>query len=136
MSFTLLKGRTFYKESIERLDGYWDNNLYHESEPVITYPTFTGNWEYVSPEESELLPEGAKTSNSIWIYTTEDLKTYSDYDTDSVEKADIIYLSDPESGTRKPRAYKVWEKEFWETGDDFVLVDEEYSYICVREDKR
>jgi hypothetical protein len=136
MAFTLLNGRTFYKEQVEKLDGYWDNGLYHEGEETITYPTFTGHYEPMTAEESELLPSGVKTSAAIWLYTAEELKTYSDYETDSSGKADIIYLHDPESGTRKARPYKVWESEVWETGDDFIMVDEEHSYICIREDKR
>ena len=136
MAFTLLTGRTFYKEEVTQLEGYWDNGLFYEGEKTLTYPTFTGHWENVTSEESELLPKGVKTSTAIWLYTTEELKTYSDYETDSVEKADIIYLNDPTSGTRKARAYKVWESELWETGDEFSLIDEERSYICIREDKR
>lgn len=132
-SFTLLKGKTLYKQILTSLPPYWDNGLLIKPEPTITYETILNcNVEPLDPEETELLPAGIKTKDTKWLYTPAKLKTYKE-NNDDIQKADKVYLVNPETASTKPVTYIVWDSEEWDTASDFQLIADEHSYILIKE---
>lgn len=135
MAFTKVKNDTYYKEVIEREEGYWDNGVFHEGKETITYKPFGGLNEPFNPDESELLPAGVKSTEARWILTSELLRVAEDYE-DEYNIPDKIYLRDPtKSGRNKPRCYEVWRKESWDANDSFKLIPSGYDYIAIEEGK-
>ncbi|AUR89076.1 head-closure protein [Vibrio phage 1.121.O._10N.286.46.C4] len=135
MAFELIKGSVVYVQDVATTEGYWHNGQYFKGEEATTYRAIPScTVEPLTPEESELLPTGIKTYDTRWLYTAERLRTFRESNEDA-SRADVVYLSNPEEGRARPQAYTVLHSEFWDGGDDFVFIDEEHSYIIVKEGK-
>lgn len=134
MSFELLKGTSVYLEE-ETTTQYWENGILKESDPVVNYtPIPDCMIESVVAEEASLLPEGTRLKDSRWLFTSAVLNVYQEDNTNASE-ASKIYLTDPEATMKKPACYVVYDREHYDTYDDFELISDEYTYLLVREGK-
>ncbi|CAH9012418.1 putative head-closure protein [Vibrio phage 424E50-1] len=135
MAFTILGDRqVVYKEVITKTPDWLDNGILKKGTETITYQEIECNHEPFDAEEAELTPTSVGSRDSRWLYTTELLNTYLDFETNST-MADKVYLTDPTRGRAKPQAYTVYDRESWEVTESFELLDSSYDYIIVREGK-
>lgn len=134
MSFTLLKDKDVYLESIVE-SGSYVSGKWVEDDPEVSYEAFKGLPEpYTKAETSIVLPEGVKNSESFLLYTSKELYTHNDLD-GIARTASIVYLDNPEEDdTAKP--YVVFDAEYWDANEGFsLLTDQDYYYVLVRQDK-
>lgn len=135
MAFELLDGNVVYKEVKTKLPDYWENNVYKEGETTISYEPIRNTFvEPMDTEEAALLPSGVSSTDSVWLLTDTELRTYTDFETDS-GLADRIYLTNPEEGRYKPQPYVVHSVAPWSVYNDMQLINDSFDYILVREGK-
>lgn len=134
MPYTLIGEKTLYKQVVTKLPDYLDNGIIKPGEETISYTTFNGWTEAMDGEESKVLANGNSNIDSQWLFTTEHLNTYKDYDTDT-SKASVIYLTDPEQGRKKAIPYVVFDRQDWDVEDGFELLTSAFDYIIIRQDK-
>lgn len=136
MAFELLKGGSVWLKQSTKLPDYWENGVYHEGDETVSYKELKACFvEPMTPEEAELSMSGVSSSEMQWLLTDETLKTYRDFETDS-SLADVVYLSNPETGRVKPQAWVVYEIQIFENYDDFELIEASgHDYVIVKEGK-
>lgn len=132
--WTSLNKQVAYKEVITKLPDYWEDSLLKEGESTITYVEISCNHEKLGREDSEILPQGVRSTDARWLFTSERLNTHTDFET-NVSKATKVYMSDPRNAISKPPAYVVWDVAEWEASSSFELIATEYDYIIIREGK-
>jgi hypothetical protein len=132
--FTLIQEDTLYKEVKTYTDGYYKRGVYYDGEETITYPTFEGLAEPMGDGSENLaLPQGVSSTDTIMVYTSEELNTSEDNGNDAT-LADVIYINDPE--TRKgSQKYVVWRDAAWSANASFTLIDSAHDYVCIKEGK-
>lgn len=132
--YSLLQPVTIYKEVVKHTGGYWSGGTYIEGTPTTTYENVTCFWESDDGKNTEVLPEGVRSSDVVWIDTDEDLKTASDNGEDST-LADTVYLHNPETDS-SARPYRIMGKWDDNGAKGFELLTSfRYSYLAVRERK-
>lgn len=134
MGFELLKDDTVYLET--RVEtGSYVSGTWVEGDDEITYTAFDGLSEPNNKAISSfVLPTGVKNSETMFLYTSEDLYTHSDIG-DSARVASIVYLENPETNT-SALPYVVFDKEPWGNNAGYQLFDtNDYLYILIRQDK-
>ena len=138
MSFSLLQPEFLYKKVVTPTEaGNWQDGVYYKgSDPVVTYEEFEGFWEDIgSGSKTFALPEGLRSSRSIYIFSGLPLNISSDLGGTNFREGDVIYLSDPETDVDS-LPYDIWNLEDWSRQKGFTLLDEHFVYIAVRREKR
>ena len=134
--YELLLDRPLYKKviTIGADEEFVDGVYYPSSTPTISYVTFTGEWEPLGRGESTyVLPKGVNSTDAIIVFSDTELNVALN-NNGTVSDGDVIYLKDPNF---YPSAfeYLVFDKEVWDTFDDFQLLDtDSYDYICIRKE--
>jgi len=138
MPYELLTKRPLYRVvKSPTLDGEWIDGVYYpDTNTVITYEEFEGDWEPLSlGEQKRVLPEGVNSVQSIWVFTEVDLKISKNLD-GLTQEGDIVYLEDPDLNEYAP-SYYIFNKEDWQTNDGFTLLENDtYDYVCIRRELR
>ena len=133
LGFSLLSDDTLYK-AVKITKGSYVNRKWVEG-TITSYESFLGDWEpHSDGEETITLPQGVSSTNSILIYSQEELSVASDlkgYE----EVGDIIYLEDPEDQAEVP-PYRVIAKEVWKANASFTLLQGHILYLAVRQEKK
>jgi len=133
--FSLITQDQLFKEEIIIKDSFWQRGVYYESSEETTFKAIYGTVEPYTSDESMVLPAGTSSSDAMFLYSSEQLLTYSDSGT--VSLADKVYLTNPDSGKNKPQIYVVMERELWPENSGFALIstNDSNAYLLIKEEK-
>jgi hypothetical protein len=132
LGFSLLADGTMYKE-VAGTAGYWKDGKWVPPSDN-TYQPIVANWEpFGNGIQSQVLPTGVSSTDTITIFTNEDLATHNDLTGDKTT-ADIVYKNNPNENSLEQK-YVVFDKAYWKKNSSNKLLSGHTEYIAIRKEK-